>query len=229
MVSISRNTVAYALINFAFWGFLGAQAYSALNYGIQNALSAHTPIGLIPSILPKYIIPGTISHVDNFVGYAGSAASLYGTMVFFLVGFGISMIFTRRNIMIGIAGFGAAILNLIMVITGWAFIQTSVPGLILQDAAAILLYMGLASWMLSNVEYKSNPYQSLALSGWGGIIIAIVMGSLMQANIVYYGVNSYEWAFIFAYCVLFMFGIGGLLLKKEKLKIEDKAIIAPLK
>jgi len=122
--------------------------------------------------------------------------SLFQTLVFFLLGWGISMIFRNRNVMIAIAGFGAAALNLTMVVTSIAYNTTSIQFTVLQDIAAILLYMGLAQWMLSNVEYKSNPYQSLALAGWGGILIVIVMGALFEANTMYAGLNSYQWAFV---------------------------------
>jgi hypothetical protein len=157
MVSISRNTVAYALINFAFWGFLGAQAYSTLNFGIQATIaSGKVPMSYIPSILTANIIPGTITHTFDTATILGMIPSLFQTVIFFLLGWGISMIFRNRNVMIAIAGFGAAALNLTMVVTGIAYNTTSIEFTILQDIAAILLYMGLAQWMLSNVEYKSN-------------------------------------------------------------------------
>ncbi|MEM2969543.1 MAG: hypothetical protein QXR63_01245 [Candidatus Bathyarchaeia archaeon] len=211
-MSISRNTIAYALINFAFWGFLGAQAYSSIYHGFQATLARGVPISALSDpMVRNNILLAIGKYVGDFAYFEGVMGSIFSQGIFFLLGFGIAKIFTKRNVMIAIAGFGSAILNILLVVAD----LDPVINYIVQCSATILLYMGLNQWMFSNVEYKSNPYQSLALSGWGGILIVAVMGSLFQANTAYAGLTSYQWAFVFAYSVLTMFGIGGLLLKKE--------------
>jgi hypothetical protein len=218
---ITRNTVAFALINFAFWGFLGAQALTTLNFGVQATMKSSywgTPylnFGNLPTVIIHSVIPGTVGNVGDFAFFSAAVASAMSMAVLFLVGWGISRIFTNRNVMIAIAGFGNGICSLILITSGMAYNLTSVPGYIINVIGQILLYMGLCQWMMANGEYKSNPYQSLALSGYGGIIISVVMGAFWMYNGMIGPYSSYTWSFIFSTCVIFMFAIGGLLLTKK--------------
>jgi hypothetical protein len=211
-----KNNWGSALVNFAFWGFLAGAAYQLIFGGINAALAqaqakgapfsyAFSAISNIPAL--RAIGIGVASYVGPEMFYWNSLGQLFILASFLLVGYGLLRVSGQRKPLMIFGGLIAAVLNIIPVLHAF---PAPFPNL-LSILATGGLFVGLVGWVFTMVERPVDAATQNLLSGWGPILVVLVMGGLFDMKTMIGGYTSFDWAMVFSGCLGFLMMIGGLI------------------
>jgi hypothetical protein len=215
-MKITRTDVGFAFVSFAFWGFLGSLAFSGLYGTFLNPAQAL----INPTQLPFVIWWGT------------QLTAAIIPLLFVIVGFGLNRIIGLRRPVIALGGLIAGVLfitNQILEVTpSFAAYAASPYYTIVGLMATGSLFIALTAWLLSSIEAGSNSAAVNLMSGWGGVVVAVIIGAIADLGITIAGYSSFTWGMIFANCIPLLMVVGGLLIKESgpaavKAKQVDKA------
>jgi hypothetical protein len=219
MVKITRNDVGYTFVSYAFWGFFGYLTFSVLYQTYLMTIQAGYNSTIAQSLsLNPLVFPFSTWWSALFTGIGPLLA-------FLLVGYGLNRIIGLRRPLLIFAGIVSPVIgitNLFLNTYGTMHPTTSIGTYALGPYSTIvsmlglgILYIGLTSWMLGQVESGANPNITNGFAAWGGMAVPLIGGIIADATWTYAGFSAFTWGLLFINCIPFCMAIGGILAKES--------------